>query len=82
MMSESTPERRAKMGEHAAHLKLLHQLSEPSGACCDQQGGSPGRLRQKQVLPSPRAGPLNWVLMGSRAMFPTSLVSGSIMAEW
>lgn len=32
--------------------------------------------------PSPLAGPLNWVLMGSRAMFPTSLVSGAIRLEW
>lgn len=32
--------------------------------------------------PSPLAGPLNWVLMGSRAMFPTSLVSGIIRLEW
>ena len=35
-----------------------------------------------QVLPSPLAGPLNWVLRGSRAMFPTSLVSGIIRLEW
>lgn len=33
-------------------------------------------------LPSPLAGPLNWVLMGSKAMFPTSLVSGIIRLEW
>lgn len=39
-------------------------------------------FRQAADLPSPRAGPLNWVLRGSRAMFPTSLVSGIIRFEW
>lgn len=116
-MSESIPERKAKMAdgetsEWKLQLKLLHvaeadQASQFLQSKQIEKKQEDWLLRvgknlqflmfqlvetnlplpaspqtQAGVLPSPRAGPLNWVLRGSRAMFPTSLVSASIMLEW